>query len=340
MANHSKAKTGKLAGLAALVVLIVVAAWGLRQTGSDGALVGEGDDYPDKPLSLTVAYGPGGATDLQARIAVEPAAEVLGQPVKVVNRPGAGGRVGWNWAVDSGGRDGYELIAYNLPHMIAQWTHEPSLSYNADNVVPVANWGADPAVLVVGKDSPFQTVADVVDYARAHPGELSVSGAGLYTGHHVAALQFQRAAGVDINFLPAEQGGVQALQFVIGGQVQAGFNNLSDSWRNRDSLKILAVADTERSEFLPDVPTFQEAGVEVDDLSTNLRGVAVVKGVPEPHVERLAEKLPEVFRLEQVQTKLKNTGSGSLVLGPRETRELFERKTRAIKALLAQDDAP
>ena len=127
---------------------------------------------------------------------------------------------------------------------------------------------------------------------------------------------------------------------MIGGQVQAGFNNLSDSWRNRDSLKILAVADTERSEFLPDVPTFQEAGVEVDDLSTNLRGVAVVKGVPEPHVERLAEKLPEVFRLEQVQTKLKNTGSGSLVLGPRETRELFERKTRAIKALLAQDDAP
>lgn len=338
MADQSKAKAGKWIGAAVLVVLVVLVAWGLKQTEGGGADA-LGVNYPEKPMSLTVAYGPGGATDLQARIAIEPAADVLGQPIKVVNRPGAGGRVGWNWAVDSGGRDGYDLIAYNLPHMIAQWTHDPSLSYNADNIVPVANWGADPAVLVVGKDSPFQSVADVVDYARANPGQLSVSGAGLYTGHHVAALQFQRAADVKINFLPAEQGGVQALQFVIGGQVQAGFNNLSDSWRNRDSLKILAVADTERSDFLPDVPTFQEAGVEVDDLSTNLRGVAVVKGVPEPHVELLAEKLPEVFRREQVQTKLKNTGSGSLVLGPQETRELFERKTRAIKALLDQDDA-
>lgn len=293
------------------------------------------ETYPDKPISAAVAYGPGGATDFQARIATIPAESVLGQPIVIINRPGAGGRVGWNWAVERGTKDGYTLVVYNLPHMIAQWTQDPSLSYNANNIVPLANWGADPAVLIVPKTSPFQSINDVVEFARKNPGKLTVSGAGLYTGHHIAALQFEKAADVDINFLPAEQGGVQALQFVIGGQVNAGFNNLSDAWRNRDSIRILGVAANERvEEFLPKVPTFKEAGLDIDDTSTNLRGIAVVKGVPDQAQDYLAERLPEIFSNPKVLSKLKDSGSPSLVLDREETEALFKARTQEIESLL------
>ncbi|PKO92827.1 MAG: C4-dicarboxylate ABC transporter substrate-binding protein [Betaproteobacteria bacterium HGW-Betaproteobacteria-10] len=294
-------------------------------------------DYPDKPISLTVAYGPGGATDFQARIATMTAAGILGQPVVIVNRPGAGGRVGWNWAVERGSKDGYDLIAYNLPHMIAQWTADKSVKYNADNIIPLGNWGSDPAVLVVPKDSPFKTAKEFADHARANPGKLTVSGAGLLTGHHVATLQFEHAAKVKLNFLPAEKGGVQALQFVIGGQVQGGFNNLSDVWRNQDKLRILGIAANERDkDFLPEVPTFKESGFDIDDTSTNLRGIAAVKGTPPEVLDYIAKRLPETFNSKVVLNRLKETGSPALVLDRQQTEELFRKRTEAVKALFKE----
>jgi tripartite-type tricarboxylate transporter receptor subunit TctC len=203
-------------------------------------------DYPDRPISVVVSYGPGGATDFQARIATMVAAneDLLGQPIVILNRPGAGGQVGWNWIIESGSKDGYTLTAYNLPHMIAQ-SIVFDTQYNTENIKPLANWGADPAVLMVGSDSEFESVDDLVAWAKEHPGQLTVSGAGLYVGHHVAALQLEKAAEVDLNFIPAQRGGVEAMQLVMGGQVQAGFNNLADAFRNQDRLRILAVADLE-----------------------------------------------------------------------------------------------
>ena len=96
-------------------------------------------------------------------------------------------------------------------------------------------------------------------------------------GHHIASLQLTKAAGVKLTYIP-EKGGVPAMQSVMAGKVKAGFNNLSDAFRNQDRLKILAVADLERHAFLPDVPTFKEMGVDVDDSSVNFRGVALPEG--------------------------------------------------------------
>ncbi len=90
--------------------------------------------------------------------------------------------------------------------------------------------------------------------------------------NNIVSRQFDKAAGVETKYVPAG-GGVKAMQFVLGGQVQAGFNNLSDAFRNRERLKILAVADLQRSDFLPDVPTLKESGVDVDDSSVNFRGI-------------------------------------------------------------------
>jgi len=201
-------------------------------------------EYPKSPVSMIVPYSPGGATDFQARIVTMMAGQeqFLGQPIVIINKPGAGGQVGWNWCAKKAPKDGYTMLSYNVPHFIAQ-SIVFRTQYNIKTFAPVANWGADPAVLIVGKDSPFNTVQDLLDYAKKNPRKVTVSGAGLYVGHHIAFLQLSKATGVQMTYIP-EKGGVPAMQSVIAGKVKAGFNNLSDAFRNKDRLKIFNILAT------------------------------------------------------------------------------------------------
>ena len=291
--------------------------------------------YPDKPVSLMVAYSPGGATDFQARIVTMVAAneEYLGQPIVILNKPGAGGRVGWNDFANRAQTDGYELAAYNVPHFIAQ-SIKFDTAYNIDTLEPIANWGADPAVLVVGKDSPFDSAQDLADYAEENPGKVTVSGAGLFVGHHIAFLQMQKAIEAELTYVP-HKGGAPALKSVIGGQVMAGVNNLSDAYRSRDTLKILAVADVQRNEeFLPDVPTFMEQGFEVDDSSVNFRGVMVRKGTPPEVIEQLAEVVPRMFANDRVAGQMKKGGSPVRIMTRAEVQDMWQKRQVFLAELL------
>lgn len=297
-------------------------------------------NYPSRPIQLTVAYSPGGATDLQARIVSQPAAgdSYLGRPIVVMNRPGAGGQVGWNWFASRARKTGYDVAVYNLPHVLAQ-SIALDTDYGIDNLVPIANWGADPVVLVVGQDSPIDTVADFVAHARQNPGEITVSGAGLYVGHHIALLELERTADIDLTYVPFP-GGTPALTSVIGGQVQAGFNNLSDAYRSRERLKILAVADIERdSQFMPDVPTFMEEGLEIGDASVNYRGFMVPQGTPSEVIEVLSETLPAMFRDDDVGTRMREAGASMRVMGPLEVQALWQRHQSTLDELLRDLEA-
>tara|TARA_B100000678_G_scaffold279249_1_gene274753 strand:- start:161 stop:1138 length:978 start_codon:yes stop_codon:yes gene_type:complete len=296
-------------------------------------------DFPEKPLNLTVAYSAGGATDFQARIVTSKGDEYLGQPVTVINRPGAGGQIGWNQFVSTGATDGYDIAAYNVPHFIAQSIMYDT-DYSIENLQPIANWGADPAVLIVGKDSEFDSIDDVVEYARANPGKLTVSGAGLYVGHHIAALQLQQSAEVTLKYLPTS-GGVDALRFVVGGQVMAGFNNLSDAFRNQDRIKILGIADLERSDdFLPDVPTFIEAGYDVDDTSLNLRGIMVPRGVDAETVDYLSSNFIDMFQDEGIAEQMKEGGSTLRVMEASDLEALWKQQQAYLTELFAQLETP
>jgi tripartite-type tricarboxylate transporter receptor subunit TctC len=229
-------------------------------------LIAQADAYPERPVSMVVSYSPGGATDFQARIVTMLAGKesYLGQPMVILNKPGAGGKIGWDYFASKAKKNGYELAAYNVPHFIAQ-SIVFKTKYSIDNLEPIANWGADPAVVVVGKDSPFNTLEYLMSFDKSNPKKVTFSGAGLYVGHHIAFLQFSKESGLKLTYIP-HKGGTPAMKSVMGGQVMAGFNNLSDAYRNRDAVKILAIADLQRNdEFIPNVPTFKEAGVNVDD---------------------------------------------------------------------------
>ncbi|MXX89210.1 MAG: tripartite tricarboxylate transporter substrate binding protein [Boseongicola sp. SB0677_bin_26] len=301
-----------------------------------GALADE--NYPERPIMLMVSYGAGGATDFQARIVTMTAGneDALGMPIAIINKPGAGGRVGWNWFAGQAESDGYTLGAYNVPHFIAQ-SIEGGVSYAADSFEPIANWGADPAVFVVAADSEFNSMNDVVDYAAANPGKLTFSGAGLFVGHHIAALQLEKAAGVKLAYIPNDKGGAGAMKAVIAGEVLGGVNNLSDAFRAREAgnVKILGVFDLERNDFLPDVPTLKEQGFDIDNSSVNFRGVMVPKGTPQPIIDKLAAVVPTMFANGRVASKMKAGGSPMHIMTRDEVIEMWKAREVALKELLA-----
>ncbi|MGC3939742.1 tripartite tricarboxylate transporter substrate binding protein [Roseobacter sp. EG26] len=295
-------------------------------------------NYPDRPIMMMVSYGAGGATDFQARIVTMTAGneDALGMPIAILNKPGAGGRVGWNWLAGQAEADGYTLGAYNVPHFIAQ-SIKGGVEYSADSFEPIANWGADPAVLVVGADSEFNTLQDVVDFAKANPGKLTTSGAGLFVGHHIAALQMEKAGDMKMAYIPTKGGGAAAMKAVIAGEVMAGINNLSDAFRAREAgnVKILAVADLERNDFLPDVPTMMEGGLDVDNASVNFRGVMVPKGTPEGIIDKLAETVPTMFENSRVAGKMKAGGSPMHIMTRDEVLAMWAAREETLKELLA-----
>jgi len=296
------------------------------------------ENYPERPIMMMVSYGAGGATDFQARIVTMTAGneDALGMPIAIINKPGAGGRVGWNWLASQAEADGYTLGAYNIPHFIAQ-SIKGGVSYSADSFEPIANWGADPAVLVVPNDSPFNSLQDVIDFAKSNPGKLTTSGAGLFVGHHIAALQMEKAGDMKIAYIPTQGGGAAAMKAVIASDVMAGINNLSDAFRAREAgnVKILAVADLERNEFLPDVPTMMEAGLEVDNSSVNFRGVMVPKGTPDAVIEKLAAVVPEMFANGRVAGKMKAGGSPMHIMTRDEVLAMWAAREQTLKELLA-----
>ena len=295
-------------------------------------------DYPERPILMMVSYGAGGATDFQARIVTMTAGneDALGMPIAILNKPGAGGRVGWNWLASQADADGYTLGAYNVPHFIAQ-SIKGGVSYSTDSFEPIANWGADPAVFVVPADSPFNSMQDVVAWSTDNPGKLTFSGAGLFVGHHIAALQIEKAAGVKMAYIPNNKGGAGAMKAVIAGEVMGGVNNLSDAFRAREagSIKILGVADLERNEFLPDVPTMAEQGLDVDNASVNFRGVMVPKGTPQDIIDKLAATVPTMFANGRVQKRMKAGGSPMHVMNREEVLAMWAARQKTLEALLA-----
>jgi tripartite-type tricarboxylate transporter receptor subunit TctC len=307
-------------------------------TSLSGAAAADGhENYPERPIMMMVSYGAGGATDFQARIVTMTSGneDALGMPVAILNKPGAGGRVGWNWLATQADADGYTLGAYNVPHFIAQ-SVKGGVEYSTESFEPIANWGADPAVLVVGKDSEFNTLQDVIDFAKANPGKLTTSGAGLFVGHHIAALQIEKAGDIKLAYIPTKGGGAAAMKAVIAGEVKAGINNLSDAYRAAEAgnVKILAVADLERNEFLPDVPTMMESGLDVDNASVNFRGIMVPKGTPQGIIDKLAAAVPLMFENSRVAGKMKAGGSPMHIMNRDEVKAMWAAREETLKVLL------
>jgi tripartite-type tricarboxylate transporter receptor subunit TctC len=223
----------------------------------------QAQEYPTKPISMIVAFPPGGVAELVGRPLAASMERTLGQPVLIINRPGAGGAVGTTAAAKAA-PDGYTILM-TLSSISIFPVSDPlegkPAPYQLSDFMPIALVTADPTVLVVRADSAYKTVQDFVAAAKANPGKINYSSSGIYGTLHVAMEMFAGAAGIQLFHVPY-QGGGPAVTALLGGQVEALASGPAAAVGQIKAGKMRALAGwgAQRLALMPELPTFKELG--------------------------------------------------------------------------------
>ena len=284
---------------AVTVAALLVAAGGLAHA----------DEFPSRPVQLMVAFPPGGSTDVGARVVAAIAEKILGKPMVVLNKGGAGGQVGWT-DMSRQKPDGYYIGYINLPATnTVILDPERKAIFGVDAFVPIINQVLDPGIVWVRADSPYKTLKDLVDAAKKAPNTIRTATTGILSDDHLAILMLEEAAPGAIFRIVHLAGGADQLKEILGGNVDVAFDNVgSIAPRVRSGeLRGLAVMDVQRSKFVPDVPTMKESGYPTV-LSSSTRGIAAPKGLPPAVLKKLETVLKKAMEDPEHVQKLEAAG--------------------------------
>jgi tripartite-type tricarboxylate transporter receptor subunit TctC len=275
-------------------------------------------NYPTRPIHLIVPFPPGGVADIIARPIAERLSASLGEPVVVENRGGATGTLGASFVAHAD-PDGYTLLLGTTNEIAMSPTLYPELPYDPTTAFsPITSVAVFPNVLVVGKDVPAKTLADLVAMARAKPGALTFASSGIGSTNHLTAEIFQRQANVTILHVPYKGGG-PALADVYAGQVTAMFATLPSAIGliKGDKLRALAVTGVNRSAALPGVPTGKESGMP-ELVVTTWNGVLAPAGTPPEIIERLHKTLADAVADPALKQAFAALGADTELITPQE----------------------
>ena len=265
--------------------------------------------YPSKPIRIVVPFPAGGTTDVLARAVAQKLTESLGQAVVVDNRPGAGGNIGAELVAKSP-PDGYTLLMGTVgTHAINPGLY-PKMPYDhVKDFAPVILVAGVPNVLVVNPALPFNSVKELIAYAKANPGKLNFASSGNGTSIHLSGELFKTMADVQIMHVPYK-GSSPALQDLVGGQVQIMFDNLPSSLAliKAGKLKALAVTSLARAAALPDVPTLAESGLPGFEASSWF-GLLAPAGTPQPVIAKLNADVAKWLASPEAREKLLAQGA-------------------------------
>ena len=244
-------------------------------------------EYPTRPVTVIVAFTPGGPSDLLARILGKKLEQLLGQPFVIENRPGAGGNIAAEAAAHAT-PDGYTLLMGNNSILATNASLYKKIGYNAEqDFAPISLIGSQANILVVNPSLPVRSLADLIALAKAKPGKLNFASSGYGAAAHLSGELFKAQAGIDIVHV-AYKGAAPALQDVIGGHVQMMFATAASVVGHvRDGLvHPLAVTTLKRTGLLPDVPTVAELGIAGFDATT-WHGLVAPAGTPREVIDKL-----------------------------------------------------
>jgi tripartite-type tricarboxylate transporter receptor subunit TctC len=266
-------------------------------------------EYPSKPIRLVVPFAAGGATDVLARLVGERLTASLGQQVVVDNRPGAGGNIGSD-IVARAEPDGYTILMGAVGTHAINPSLYPKMPYDpVKDFAPVTLVASVPNVLVVNPEVPAKSVQELIDLAKAKPGELNFASSGNGTSIHLSGELFKAMTGTDIVHVPYKGSG-PAVTDLLGGQVQMMFDNMPSSLPHvkAGKLRALGVTSAKRSPALPEVPTIAEAGVPGYD-ATSWFGILAPAGTPEPVVTRLQGAIVQALGEPEMRQRMADLGA-------------------------------
>jgi tripartite-type tricarboxylate transporter receptor subunit TctC len=259
--------------------------------------------YPEQPIKMLIAYAPGGGTDVTARLTAQYMQKYLGANASFVsiNRPGAGGAIGFT-ELTNAPPDGYTIGFINTPNVLTIPIQRKS-NFHWEKYDLLGNIVDDPGNFSVHADTPIKNLAELVAFAKAKPGEVTYGTTGIGSDDHLAAMMFERAAGVKMTHVPFK-GAAEVHNAIASKQIMVAAMNIGEALQYQKGgtpLRHLGQMSEKRSNLAPDVPTFKEQGFNV--IMASLRGVAAPKGLPPAVREQLVNALQKAVADPEFQTK-------------------------------------
>jgi tripartite-type tricarboxylate transporter receptor subunit TctC len=265
--------------------------------------------YPTKPVKIIVAFTPGSATDIIARVTADYFSKSMGQSFIVENKPGAGGILGTE-AAKNAAPDGYTLTAcpsgpFGInPGIYKTLPYDPIKDFE-----PISDLVLTPQVIVVGSQTPYKTLADLVAAAKAKPGEIAYGSLGTGSTSHLTMEAFQREAGVKMNHIPFK-GGAEAQTQIMGGAFPTMSDTISgvQAQVRAGKLRPLGVAIPQRSPYLPDVPTIAEQGYKGFE-SVGWIGLCAPARTPVAILDKLNAEVKKMLASPEAKAKIEQLGA-------------------------------
>ena len=273
------------------------------------SLVQAQDKYPSKPITWVCPYAAGGNADSRSRQVAKAMSAILGQPIIIDNKAGAGGNIGTE-VIARGKPDGYTIGMGNFAPLAVNQALFKKLNFDpANDIVPIGLIEKGPLVLMVRNDSPYKSVKDIVAAAKANPGKLSYASGGIGGSHHLSGALLENAAGIDMIHAPYKSGSAGATD-LMGGQVQMMFEQMYAAMPaiKGGRLRALAITSKTRSPLLPDLPTMAEQGYPAVEVQ-NWQGLVAPKGIPADLVKVLNAALNKALQEPEVKEKILSQGN-------------------------------
>lgn len=267
------------------------------------------DSYPNKPINFIVPYAAGGGADSRSRQMAQKMSVILKQPIIVDNKPGAGGNIGTEY-ISRAAPDGYTIGMGNFAPMAVNKTLFTNLRYDPENdVTPIVLIEKGPLVLVVNPNSPYKTVKEIVDAAKAKPGVLTFSSGGIGGSHQLSAEIFEQSAGIDMIHVPYKSGSA-GLTDLMAGNVTMMFDQMYSAMPSikADKLRPIAITSKKRSPLLPNVPSFTELGYPKVEV-LNWQGLIAPKGTPKAIIDKLNAAANEALKDPQLRELMLSQGN-------------------------------
>ncbi len=292
-------------------------------------------DYPNKPITIQVGFGAGGSSDVGVRILAEALKKIIGQPVLVENKPGAGGQVMLTDFKNNARPDGYNLALINIPQL-QTIVFDPTrkAAFAMKDFQPVANHVQDPGAVLVRKESPYKTLEDFLNDAKARPGQVKTSTTGIGSDDHLAVLDLARKANLRFNIIHL-QDTPAALTAARGGHTDVNFDNIGGFLPSVKSgtARILAVMMEQRFADLPDVPTFKERGIDL--VSSSTRGYVFPAGTPMEIVRYMEQSIKKAMDDPDHVKRMTEAGLTLKFMGVEEFSKFLEAQNERAKQLIS-----
>ncbi|WP_232776190.1 MULTISPECIES: tripartite tricarboxylate transporter substrate binding protein [Comamonas] len=273
------------------------------------------DAFPSKPIRIVLGFPAGGPLDQHARLLTDKLQGVLGQPLVVDYKPGAGGSVGAQDVMRSPA-DGYTLMLANTGVMVINSALYSKLPYNTlKDFTPIARTAMQPLALLVNNKVPAKTLTEFMTYAKANPGKINFGSAGNGGISHLVPEMFKSAAGVDLVHIPYK-GSAPAFTDLIGGQVQFMAESIPQAaaYHKQGKVRALAVTSKERNPALPEVPTAIESGLKGFEV-VGFYGFLAPAGLPKDVTAKLSNAFQQVMNLPDVKSRMVEQGADPAFLG-------------------------